>query len=456
MIPQGLRVRTQEYERYSYNWEQFTLADADSKQAYFLTQMYSALDDSRLSHEEILHVMQGVLGSDVDLTNFPHEVGVDHQSHWHGMADSIQHTPDLVRALWSFVQRDDVIILGGNDNGDAQEPPQNSWQDDRTEMFGQFGDKRVRQDGEHWVLFNKSSGTKLRMSFDAQSAPYVKSTLPELVDLKVTDFCKGGCSFCYQSSTKAGVHADLDHIKAILKALGEQQVFEVAIGGGEPTHYPHLTEVLTYAAEQQIVPNFTTFFVDWLQNEALVEAVRAHVGAIGVSVHGVKDLNKVRKITQSLNAGKRSWDDRYVHVTAQHVVGSVDLDETAQILERSWEEGWDLLLLGYKRVGFGATQTPHDLSGLDTLLKLRQQKRAHYGAKVSMLGVDTAFVQQFDPILQNLGISPVLKTSEEGKFSMYVDAVTLMQGPSSYMPDQMVPLDITNCDESMRSAYKIW
>jgi len=102
-----------------------------------------------------------------------------------------------------------VIILGGNDNSDAQEPPQNSWQDDRTEMFGQFGDKRVRQDGEHWVLFNKSSGTKLRMSFDAQSAPYVKSTLPELVDLKITNYCAYGCAFCLvpgtQISTPSGV-----------------------------------------------------------------------------------------------------------------------------------------------------------------------------------------------------------------------------------------------------------
>lgn len=456
MIPQGQSERTDEYERYSYNWEQFTLADADSKRAYFLTQMYNALANASLDRDEILHVMQGVVGSEVDLHDFPSEVGVDHQSVWSGMEHNILNTPDLIRAMWSFVQRDDVVILGGNDNSDVQAHPDNSWQDDRTHIFHQLGNRRLRQDGDHYVMFDTRSGTKMRMSFDANAAPYVKSSVPELVDLKVTDFCKGGCTWCYQSSTKAGVHADLNHIKAILKALGEQGVFEVAIGGGEPTHYPHLAEVLTYAAEHQIVPNFTTFFVDWLQNAELMDAVRAHVGAIGVSVHGVKDLNKVKKINEALNYNTRRWDDRYVHLTAQHVVGSVDLDETAQILERAWEEGWDLLLLGYKHVGFGASQAPHDLTGLETLLKLRQQKQPHYGAKVSMLGVDTAFVQQFDPILDALGISPVLKTSEEGKFSMYVDAVTLTQGPSSYMPDQMIPLDITNCDSSIQSAYVKW
>lgn len=456
MIPKGQSERTDEYERYSYNWEQFVLADIDSKSAYFITQMHEALSNANMSRDEILHVIQGVLGDQVNLDNLPEHMGVDHQSNWYGMAESIKSHPDLIRSMWEFMQRDDVVILGGNDNGGDQDAPANSWQDDRTLMFSQFGDKRVRQDQGNWIMFNAGSGTKIRMSFDANAAPYVKSSVPELVDLKVTNYCAYGCEFCYQSSTKQGVHADLNNIKQILNTLGDQGVFEVAIGGGEPTHYPHLAEVLTYAAEHDIVPNFTTFGVDWLQNEKLVEAVRAHVGAIGVSVHGVKDLNKVKKISQALNHNTHRWDDRYVHVTAQHVVGSVDIDETAQILERSWEEGWDLLLLGYKHVGFGANQAPHDLTGLDTLLKLRQQKRANYGAKVSMLGVDTAFVQQFDPILDALGIAPVLKTSEEGKFSMYIDSVTLMQGPSSYMPDQMSPLDMDNLKLSISQAYANW
>lgn len=456
MIPQGQSEHTEEYERYSYGWEQFVLADADSKSAYFLTQMYQALQDSELTHAECMHVMQGVLGDLTQVPELPDDANVDHQSVWWGMKDTIQNNPDLIRTMWQFMQRSDVVVLGGNDNSEGQYEPEASYQDDRTHMFNQFGSQRVREDQGHYVVFNKGSGTKIRLSFDDHAAPYVKSTVPELVDLKVTNYCAGGCEFCYQSSTKAGRHADLNNIKTILKSLGDQGVFEVAIGGGEPTHYPHLAEVITYAAKQNIVPNFTTFFVDWLQNVPLVAAVQSHVGAIGVSVHSVKDLNKVQKIQSALNNNTRRWDDRYVHVTAQHVVGSVDLEQTAQILERSWEEGWDLLLLGYKPVGFGASQAPHDLTGLDTLLKLRQQKPPHYGAKVSMLGVDTAFVQQFDPILEGLGIAPVLKTSEEGKFSMYVDAVTLTQGPSSYMPDQMIPLDITNCDASMRSAYVTW
>jgi hypothetical protein len=117
----------------------------------------------------------------------------------------------------------------------------------------------------------------------------------------------------------------------------------------------------------------------------------------------------------------------------------------------------NVLLLGYKNVGFGENFAPHDLTGLDLVLRLRQEKgQAHYNARFSMLGVDTAFVQQFDPILQELEIPSVLKTAEEGKFSMYVDAVTMRQGPSSYMPEQMVDVDTSQLRDSIAQAYITW
>jgi len=130
--------------------------------------------------------------------------------------------------------------------------------------------------------------------------------------------------------------------------------------------------------------------------------------------------------------------------------------DLTQILEQTWELGIDLLLLGYKHVGFGSDKTPHDMEGLETLLRLRQEKRPHWNARVSMLGVDTAFVQHFEPVLQELKIPTVLRTAEEGKFSMYVDAVTCTQGPSSYMPDHMQPLVMMDLVNSMKQAYVTW
>ncbi len=454
MIPRGQREFTNEYHRFNYGWEQFTLADPESKSAYFVTQLMHNLEDGHMQKEEIVHAVNSLLSTEYTVDDFA-DSGVDHQSLWGNLGDMFRKHPALVQHMHEFIKRDDVVILGGNDNSDGQTPPDNSYTDARTEAVNWGSDLKVRQDGDNWCLFNAHSGAKMRVSFLPDTPEYVKSTAPELVDLKISDYCAYGCAFCYQGSTKQGKHGDLAHVKKILDALAEMQVFEVALGGGEPTHYPHLAEVLQYAHDLGIVPNFTTFGVDWLQNAELVKTVQQTVGAIGVSVHSAKELNKVTKIDQVLN-GNRGWGDRRVQVTAQHVVGSVDIGETAQLLDACWDSGVDLLLLGYKPVGFGALHAPHDLTGLDTLLRLRRDRKPHWRAKISMLGVDTAFVQQFGQLLTELDIPQVLITSEEGKFSMYVDAVTLTQGPSSYMPDQMEPLDMTDVCSDIKRAYVKW
>jgi hypothetical protein len=454
MIPRGQHEHTNEYHRFNYGWEEFTLADPDSKSAYFVTQLMHNLEDGHMQKEEIVHAVNSLLSTEYTVGDLA-DSGVDHQSLWGNLGDMFRKHPELVQHMHEFIKRDDVVILGGNDNSDGQTPPDNSFTDARTEAVNWGSDVQVRQDGDNWCLFNAYSGAKIRVSFVPYTPEYVKSTAPELVDLKISDYCSYGCAFCYQGSTRQGKHGDLVNIKTILDALAAMQVFEVALGGGEPTHYPHLAEVLRYADEKGIVPNFTTFGVDWLQNAELVRTVQQTVGAIGVSVHDADQLAKIAKIEHVLN-GQLGWGDRRVQVTAQHVVGSVDIGETAQLLDACWDKGVDLLLLGYKPVGFGAAHAPHDLTGLDTLLRLRRDRKPHWRAKISMLGVDTAFVQQFGSLLKELEIPQVLVTSEEGKFSMYVDAVTLTQGPSSYMPDQMEPLDMTNVLGDIKRAYVKW
>lgn len=457
MVPAGQHVGTDEYQRWLYGWEQFTLADPESKAAYFISQLITALEHADLTRGEVIHTVNSLLGVDLDESKIPGDCYVDHQSAWYGLGETLKVNPRLVREMYNFIQQPGIVILGGNDNGEGQEPPANCWQDGRTELFYHLNGQRARQDGLNWVLFDRRNGTKVRFSFSPEAGAYDKSSVPELVDLKLTDHCRYGCAFCYQGSTPQGQHASFADVKNILMSLGEMGVFEVAFGGGEPTHYPHLREAIQVCAEQDIVPNFTTFGVDWLRDDELVTATRAFVGAIGVSVHTARDLAKVDKIDNVINQRSQTrWPDRTVRVVAQHVVGSVDISDTAVLLEECWNRGVDLLLLGYKNVGFGTRVEPHSMEGLDTLLRLRQNKRPHYNARTSMLGVDTAFVQQFKPVLDDVGVSNLLITSEEGKFSMYIDAVAGSQGPSSYMPAEMIPLDLTDTTNSINMAYKNW
>ena len=200
MIPRGQRESTNEYERFNYNWEQFTLADPDSKSAYFVTQLMQGLEDGALNRSEIVHVMNSLLGTDYDERDFE-SYGVDHQSVWSNLADLFKQHPQLVKHMHEFVKRDDVVILGGNDNSDGQTPPDNSFTDARTEVFNWSQTAQVRQDHDHWVMFNQNTGGKIRFSFLPDVAEYVKSTVPELVDLKLSDYCAYGCAFCLVPGT---------------------------------------------------------------------------------------------------------------------------------------------------------------------------------------------------------------------------------------------------------------
>ena len=78
------------------------------------------------------------------------------------------------------------------------------------------------------------------------------------VDLKVTDYCDYGCTFCYQNSKVSGKHADLEYIKRVLDFLNENNILEVVVGGGEPTRYPYIFDVFLEAIKRRLFFSLTT------------------------------------------------------------------------------------------------------------------------------------------------------------------------------------------------------
>jgi organic radical activating enzyme len=456
MIPPGQRVCSDEDNRFNYGWETFTLADRESKTAYLAVQLKLALEGSNIPSDTAVQLVNTWLGTDYAKSELC-EGNVDHQSVWSIFNGTLGKNPRFIKAYHNWLMQDNVVILGGNDNSDGQISPPDSYENEYTNLSNTAGAHvRVREDGDYWVIFDPHSGNKARFSFDADLPEYTKAQTPELVDVKLTDYCTYGCQFCYQSSTKQGQHAEWSNVNATLAALSDLGVFEIAFGGGETTQYPHLAQALERTHQWGMVPNFTTYGVDWLKNEELVKAVRQYVGAIGVSVHNIKDLAKVAKIDHAINRyPNRGWDSRSVKITAQHVVGTLDIQDTALLLEKSWQHGVPMLLLGYKNVGFGVSQKPHDLDGITALMRLQADRvsRPHWGARFYTLGVDTSFVEQFGEVLKEIDVPQVLVTSTEGKFSMYVDCVKMQQGPSSYMPELMVPVDMNQIKTSIHTEF---
>lgn len=402
---------------FGFGWEGFCLDDAGSRVAYLAAGVLHSLKDlPDYQAKAVLKEMFAGTPLVEPMMEAASEkwtgIYIDHQSAFTLPNPQSEHFPQVFREAMEFFMDDRVTICGGNDNGD----------DETRGPFtlgpGDYAPIRIRRDGDCYVLMNWQSGAKVRIA--PEGSTFTKATRPELVDLKITDACPYRCEFCYQGSTPAGSDGDRRKIGALIEALGVKHLgaFEVAIGGGEPTASDLFVDTIKACVAHYIRPNFTTFAVDWLLDDAKVAAANL-CGGIGVSIHSAKDWAKVDKIAARVKGPQ---------VMGQHVFGSLDQESTVKLIAAGKDK--PLLLLGFKPVGFGADKKPFDLSTLFT--------DREYGRRLNpydiprRLSVDTAFAQLHPWFLKAIEANSKSYSVTEGAFSMYVDAVTGRIGPSSY------------------------
>jgi Radical SAM superfamily len=420
-----------------FGWSNTTYSDPIDKLGYVAAATYHSLQYSDLTEWQVAACMiklfestpignqiESVFSGDGDRFETPY---IDHQSAWSLPDPRSPHFNLILKQTIDFFLDPRVSIEGGNDNdGD--------WGDDVAEgvdtakrgdlvlsMSNNWlghGALRFKRDGDAMVVMNERSGAKIRLTY--AGGDYIKALTPELVDLKITDACPYKCSFCYQSSLPDGKEPERNHIESVIDALGVRGlgVFEVAIGGGEPTAYKGFNYLLERCRKNYIKPNFTTFAVDWLLDEVLLKAVKKNVGGIGVSVHKHSQLTKAQRI-------KEKCPDQ--HVMVQHVLGTLNSKDTFDLLYAAKGLKIPVLLLGYKSVGFGTTQAPYSITEL--VDKIKTNRGFLNGLT---LAVDTAIVANHPDLMEAFAVSKLLVTSEEGKFSMYVDAVENTVAASSY------------------------
>lgn len=413
-------------DAFDFGWEGFELSTPDEKLAYLAVVVNMSLSQTTMSTAMANAVLSQLFAGTgvINALSALHDGYIDHQSAFTIPHSNLEVLERRVKDYIDVFCDPRITIHGGNDNADVDEDdyPYHGGPTDQIMGFGEEGvaSIRARKDDDAIVLFNVNTGAKIRYA----STPYVKSTVPELVDLKITDACPYGCEFCCQGSTRNGAVAEYYNIRNILQICAELGTFEIAIGGGEPTTHPNFADIVRCTHELGMVPNFTTYAVDWLLEPKIVEAVKL-CGGIGVSVHNASDLNKVRKI-------KKAFPDK--RVVAQHVFGTLPADKLWHLLmdTKRGETAIPVLLLGYKTTGRGTSNLCCDMQGFT-------KEGDYYRNWLPELSVDTAFAAEHQDVLDWIGVDKVLVTAEEGKFSMYIDAVAKQAGPSSYCtPAEMV------------------
>lgn len=366
--------------------------------------------------------MKEVLG----LEEWPIDAHVDHQSCPQFSKDPATGLIDVefVRDLYGWFRENNYGVVGGNDNdGEMGSLPEAVLEPYRTDGSNLAG----RKSGDIWTMIDDRDGCRVRISFKENPAA---ATSPELVDLKITDYCTFGCKYCYQGSTTLGVHATLESIKLILDDLAEGKVLEVAIGGGEPTQHPQFREIVAYARSKGIIPNVTTRNV-WFLLEFVAEKW-PEIGGVAFSIDTEVGANHVA------GAVMLATYEMTNRITAQIVDKSVqyktNLNRILGILD---EHKIRVTWLGYKTTGFGTKYIEGWWNKPDWNFVMDVLCRYEFMHRIS---VDTAMLSDYKEALRTKysGYNRTA-TEEEGVTSCYIDAVKRVIGASSYHEETFEP-----------------
>lgn len=111
-----------------------------------------------------------------------------------------------------------------------------------------------------------------------------RAPIPELIDISISNHCTNQCSFCYRESRPDSSFMSLSDYEFILNSIYDIQwgnVFQVALGGGEPLEHPNFLDFLKLSRRYNIIPNFTTNGLHI--NRAIVQDIKCLVGTAAIS-----------------------------------------------------------------------------------------------------------------------------------------------------------------------------
>jgi len=421
-----------------FGQKDFTLLSRNSKLDYLGTLLRNSFLDKKLP----VHIVDTILQA---WTGRRNNNGCDHNSSfvipadyptkqdtWSNKDPDMAPSEEFFKKLQQQVLRDDVAILGGSDNSDKPHPllkygKQFAWHKGLMRLADARCDewicrKDCRDGAEWWVLFNRRSGMKLRISFTG--AQPLRAVAPELVDLKITERCDENCKHCYEDSKANGRRADAQFVRDLLATFAKLKVFEVSFGGGDPLSHPEFWNFLAYARSLGIIPSFSTRDWRWLDNDVKRKAAFKICGAVGFSINSAQELGW---LFSTLN---QHYNDVFgdeqagikIHVIPE-LLGDIafkKLIETANILGAR-----DVLLLGFKSMGRAKNMQPKKLSRWAVPLR----------KTFINVGVDTLFAKRYESAIKRaFHAGPVMYETKEGMYSCAIDAVKRTIAKSSYDP----------------------
>ncbi len=263
--------------------------------------------------------------------------------------------------------------------------------------------------------------------------------VPELADISISNHCTKGCDFCYRDSKPDKLFISLNDYKFILESLNHSlhgNVFQVALGGGEPLEHPDFIEIINLTKKFNIIPNFTTngiFITNFIAKE-----IKGKVGAVALSIN---DLNNLvySKIDILLKNNIRT--------NIHYVLNNNNINQAVKILKGDF----NLSLKGINAIVF-LTYKPAGRGNDELILKYNSQLKEFISLiDKNNCNINIGFDACFVPLLMHYTNTNknFIDFCEVGFFSVYIDE-NLNVSPCSFSNKQ----DSFNLKEY--DFYDIW
>jgi hypothetical protein len=246
---------------------------------------------------------------------------------------------------------------------------------------------------------------------------------PESLDVKITNYCDAGCSYCHEKSTKLGQHGDLKELGDVLSVLPAG--VEIALGGGNPLAHPELIPFLERLKAQGLVCNITInqkhlkpfreMILSLIQNEL--------VKGVGISYSAAPYLTDVVPIIMASS-------NVVFHVIMG--VNSVNDIKDLHLFCQDYDRECKVLVLGYKNFGFGINYYLKNKSIEDNKYSWYTQLAQFFKKKGLVLSFDNLAIGQLK--LQRYFTEEGWNTFYMGDdfvFTMYIDGVEKNYAPTS-------------------------
>lgn len=269
------------------------------------------------------------------------------------------------------------------------------------------------------------NGTKIR-EYDGIAKPIH----PESMDVKITNFCDGGCRWCHEKSNMLGKHADLDRLLEVIKNLPAG--VEIALGGGNPLTHPELLPFLKELKARGLIANMTVNQKHFKQYHDSIKILLAEdlIKGLGVSYSDSKYLKDIEPfIAISSNI--------VFHV----IMGVNDVKVIDELFEftKVQSANCKVLVLGYKDYGNGSHYYGINKKAID-------ENKLRWYCYIATYFKKSGITLSFDNLaIDQLNLKRFFTEKawdkfymgDEGRFSSYIDAVNQHYAICSVDPNRV-------------------